>query len=160
MVDRATIANNGYSDAVSPQYGHVRFGLCGTGQRPPGKPDRTKRVTRTVVACLGLGAVFGPVLMGPEPVGGAAVAHPRAVQAHTVTTSLVWTQTLPDAGSPVAESSPSVATLDGAGPSVVVGDRTGTLWAFHLSDGAAPAGWPAHTGGVPIDSTPSVASVD
>ena len=160
MVHRATVADHGYSDAVSPQHGQLRLGLCSTGQRLPGKSGRTKRVTRTVSACLTLGAVFGPALMGPAPAGGATVAHPQAVQPHTVTTSLVWTQTLPDAGSPIAESSPSVATLDGAGPSVVVGDRTGTLWAFHLADGSAPAGWPAHTGGVPIDSTPSAASVD
>ncbi len=73
-----------------------------------------------------------------------------------VATTLAWQQVLPDAGNPIAESSPSVATLDGGGPSVVVGDRAGNIWAFHLSDGSSVRGWPAHTGGPPVDSTPSV----
>jgi hypothetical protein len=126
------------------------------GQQQPDAGAR--RCIRTVVATLALGAVLGPALMASAP-ASAATSTPRAVQAHAVTASLVWTQTLPDGGSPIAMSSPSVANLDGS-PSVVVGDRTGTLWAFHLTNGTAPAGWPAHTGGVPIDSTPSVASVD
>ena len=70
--------------------------------------------------------------------------------------SLVWQQVLPDAGSPVAQGSPSAATLDGGGPSSVVGDRAGRVYAFHLSNGSPVGGWPAHLG-APIDSTPSVA---
>ena len=66
---------------------------------------------------------------------------------------------LPDGGRPVAESSPTVATLDGSGPSVVVGDRAGSLYALHLSDGSTVGGWPTQNGGVPIDSTPSVATL-
>ncbi|HEX3947036.1 MAG TPA: hypothetical protein VHW47_05000 [Acidimicrobiales bacterium] len=62
---------------------------------------------------------------------------------------------LPDAGNPIAESSPTVATLDGAGPSVVVGDRAGKVYAYHLAGGSAVAGWPTQDGGAPIDSTPS-----
>ena len=69
---------------------------------------------------------------------------------------MTWQQTLPDAGGPIAQSSPTEATLDGGGPSAVVGDRNGNLWAFHLSNGSSVPGWPAHTGGAPIDSTPSV----
>jgi hypothetical protein len=87
------------------------------------------------------------------PVVGAAPAP--AAHAAALATSLAWQQTLPDAGSPVAQSSPSVATLDGSGPSVVVGDRAGNLWAFHVADGSGTPGWPAHLPGVPIDSTPS-----
>ena len=60
-----------------------------------------------------------------------------------------------DRNGPIAQSSPMVATLDGDGPSVVVGDRSGYLWAFHLSDGTPVAGWPVQVG-APIDSTPSV----
>ena len=60
--------------------------------------------------------------------------------------SLVWQQVLPDAGAPIGQSSPSEATLDGGGPAVVVGDRAGNVWAFHLSNGSGVAGWPAHTG--------------
>jgi hypothetical protein len=64
-----------------------------------------------------------------------------------------------DKGSPIAESSPMVADLDGEGPAVLVGDRAGYLYAYHLSDGSAVAGWPVFDGGAPIDSTPSVAAL-
>jgi hypothetical protein len=67
--------------------------------------------------------------------------------------SLSWQQVLPDGGAPIGQSSPSEATLDGGGPAVVVGDRAGNIWAFHLSDGSGVPGWPAHTG-APFDSTP------
>jgi hypothetical protein len=88
-------------------------------------------------------------------VPSAAGSDSASVSAHTVLPiSLVWQQNLPDGGTPIAQSSPSVATLDGSGPSVVVGDRGGNLWAFHLSNGTSTPGWPAHTAG-PIDSTPS-----
>jgi hypothetical protein len=118
-----------------------------------------RRRVRAAGASLVLGAATLP---GLAAVASAppATAAPAAVAPRAVTTSLAWQQVLPDAGSPIAQASPSVATLDGGGPSVVVGDRTGTLWAFHLSNGTAPAGWPAHTGGAPIDSSASVASVD
>ncbi len=68
----------------------------------------------------------------------------------------VWSVTLPDAGHPVALSSPNVATLRGV-PAVVVGDRAGYVYAFSLAAGRAVPGWPASTGGAPVDSTPSVA---
>jgi hypothetical protein len=68
----------------------------------------------------------------------------------------VWSRTLPDAGAPVALSSPNLATLDGA-PAVVVGDRSGHVYALSLATGRPVPGWPVSTGGVPVDSTPSVA---
>ncbi len=64
-----------------------------------------------------------------------------------------------DTGNPIAESSPIVANLDAAGPAVVVGDRTGYLYALHLADGSPVTGWPVSDQGVPIDSTPSVAAL-
>jgi len=70
--------------------------------------------------------------------------------------SLAWQQVLPDAGAPIAQSSPNVATLDNQGNSVVVGDRAGRVYAFHLSNGTAVGGWPANVG-APVDSTPSAA---
>ena len=85
-----------------------------------------------------------------------ASASTPVAHAAALSSSLVWQQTLPDAGSPIGQGSPSVATLDGSGPSVVVGDRAGNLWAFHVANGTSTPGWPAHTGGAPIDSTPSV----
>ncbi len=69
---------------------------------------------------------------------------------------LSWARALPDAGHPVALSSPNLAQLPG-GPSVVVGDRAGHVYALSLSDGRGQPGWPASTGGVPVDSSPSVA---
>ncbi len=72
-----------------------------------------------------------------------------------------WTETwstgsLPDAGAPIAFSSPVPADLDGQG-SVVVGDRRGYLYALHLADGTPVAGWPTTDESGPVDSTPSVA---
>jgi outer membrane protein assembly factor BamB len=73
------------------------------------------------------------------------------------TANLTWSQTLPDGGSPIALSSPNVANLDGQ-PSVVVGDRAGKVYAFHLSNGSGVAGWP-YNAGAPVDSSPSVAPI-
>jgi hypothetical protein len=70
----------------------------------------------------------------------------------------VWSQTLPDTGNPVAMSSPNVATLAGE-PAVVVGDRAGHIYAFSLARGKSVPGWPASTGGIPVDATPSVAAL-
>lgn len=85
---------------------------------------------------------------------GAAVLAFREVSVRAFVE--VWTQTLPDTGRPIALSSPDIATLGGE-PAVVVGDRAGYVYAFSLKDGETVPGWPARTGGVPVDSTPSVA---
>jgi hypothetical protein len=71
-----------------------------------------------------------------------------------------WTETwstgpLPDVGQPIALSSPVEADLD-SGPSVVVGDRRGYLYAYDLASGTSVAGWPTTDGSGPVDSTPSV----
>ncbi len=121
---------------------------AGSGHNPP----RRRHGLRGAVASIG--AVSALVMLGiPFSIGATPAS---AADAHAaLPVSLVWQQTLPDAGNPIAQSSPSEATLDGGGPSVVVGDRGGNVWAFHLSDGSTTPGWPAHTTG-PIDSTPSV----
>jgi hypothetical protein len=95
--------------------------------------------------------VVAGALLGVSSSGAQA-----AVEAHAVSLTLTWTQTLNDAGGPIALSSPNVATLAG-GPSVVVGDRAGNVYGFNLASGAGVPGWPVSTGGVPVDSTPSVA---
>ena len=69
-----------------------------------------------------------------------------------------WSAVLPDAGQPIAESSPTPADLDGT-PSVVVGDRRGYVYSLHLSDGTESAGWPVTDGSGPIDSTPSIGTL-
>src|SRR5271168_4238670 len=68
-----------------------------------------------------------------------------------------WSQALPDAGNPVALSSPNVANLDGQ-PSVVVGDVAGKVYAYHLNGGGGVAGWP-YNAGAPVQSSPSVAPI-
>ena len=126
---------------------------------PHVRPDRTntkgrwrRPFTGAAAVAVVAGAVIGaPVLASPT---GAGAASPEVA----IATTLTWQQVLPDTGNPIAESSPSVATLDGGGPAVVVGDRAGNIWAFHLSDGSSVRGWPAHTGGPPVDSTPSAIS--
>jgi hypothetical protein len=124
------------------------------GVQPPLRPRSSLRrhLVRMAAVTIGLGSVCmaGGITASTD---AATAATPVAHAALPV--SLVWQQVLPDAGGPIAQSSPSVATLDGSGPSVVVGDRNGNVWAFHLSDGTTTPGWPAHTG-APIDSTPSV----
>ena len=109
------------------------------------RSKRALRVARVLVAvAIVTGAGLGQ-LVAPGP---AAAADEGFVE--------VWSRTLPDAGAPVALSSPNLATLDGI-PAVVVGDRSGHLYALSLATGEAIPGWPASTGGIPIDATPSVA---
>ena len=110
--------------------------------------SRSARAARVLVVTA-LTALAAPVVAASLPSGAGAAPAPRALG-----TSLAWQQTLPDNGSPVAESSPTAATLDSGGKSVVIGDRAGGVYAFHLSDGSGVPGWPAHLG-APVDSTPS-----
>ncbi len=94
----------------------------------------------------GLGAATGGLALAVAPPAGAAPIFTQ-----------VWDVPLNDTGSPIAQSSPNVATLDAGGPSVVVGDRAGRVYALHLNNGSEPSGWPVTAGG-PVDSTPSVAA--
>lgn len=93
-------------------------------------------------------------------VGGVVAVPTLAAQpaeaATTPTVSLVWSKNFGISGKPVALSSPMVATLDGGGSSVVIGDRAGYERAYHLSNGSGLKGWPVSTGGVAVDSTASV----
>ena len=99
------------------------------------------------------GAVLGLPATGGRP---AAAATPAAVTLAPGSFQLRWSLGLDaDQGAPVAEGSPTVAHLDGGGPAVVFGDRSGELYAYHLSDGSPVPGWPVNVG-APVDSTPSV----
>jgi hypothetical protein len=104
-------------------------------------------VTTALVLATALQAAPGPSAQA------AAVPH-----AAGFSTTMAWSQTLNDAGNPVALSSPNVADLDGQ-PSVVVGDRAGRIYAFHVSGGSPVGGWP-YNEGAPIDSSPSVAPIN
>ena len=118
----------------------------------PTAPGRTRgRSARAVRALVvtALAAAVAPVVAAAAPSAAGAAPAP-----HALGFSLAWQQSLPDNGNPVAESSPTAATLDGGGKSVVIGDRAGGVYAFHLSDGSGVPGWPTHLG-APVDSTPS-----
>ena len=97
----------------------------------------------------------GLLVWFPGSPHGASTAGAQTPASPTFT--MTWSSgPLADQGGPIAESSPVVATLDDVGPAVVVGDRSGSLYAYHLADGTPVAGWPVNDGGVPIDSSPSV----
>ena len=83
---------------------------------------------------------------------------PTSARAQGLTFLETWSVALPDAGSPVALSSPNLAVL-GGGPAVVVGDLSGHVYALSLANGAAVPGWPVSTGGIPVESAPSVAAL-
>jgi hypothetical protein len=87
------------------------------------------------------------------PAGATSVPHGGGFVA-----TQKWSLRLGDPGNPIALSSPNVANLDGQ-PSVVVGDRAGWLYAYHINGGSPVGGWPYYTG-APIDSSPSVAPID
>jgi hypothetical protein len=112
-----------------------------SGARPP------LRAARLLAASAALAAALAVGVGGARPAGAAPA----------LSFTMQWSAgPLADTGNPIAESSPVPALLDGGGPAVVVGDRAGSLYAFHLADGSAVRGWPMHDGGVPIDATPSV----
>ena len=89
--------------------------------------------------------VVGMAITILTAVGAQGVASSNAQGASPLTLTQAWFQNLNDAPCGVALASPVEATLDGAGPSVEVGDRQGYLYAFHLSSTGevptSPAGW-------------------
>jgi PQQ enzyme-like repeat protein len=89
----------------------------------------------------------------PPVAQAAGIAHAAGFVANQE-----WSQTLPDGGNPVALSSPNVADLDGQ-PAVVVGDRAGLVYAYHVANGTPVGGWP-YNAGAGVDSSPSVAPID
>ncbi len=93
--------------------------------------------------------------------GAAAMIAPPGGELGAAAQSLSFTERLvpgPGRRYPGGALSPDVATLAGA-PAVVVGDQGGHIYAFSLATGALVPGWPASTGGVPVESTPSVAAL-
>ena len=102
------------------------------------------------------GAVLAAVSLAATTLAGAGLAAPAPASGQGLAFVRVWARALPDAGHPIALSSPNVATLGGV-PAVVVGDRAGYVYALSLASGRTVPGWPASTGGAPVDATPSVA---
>ena len=105
-------------------------------------------------AAAAAGLLLSPAFQA-TPVRAAEVPHSVSIG---FTANLKWTQTPNDGGNPIVLSSPNVANLDGQ-PSVVVGDRAGWVYAYHLNGGSPVAGWPYPTG-APVDSSPSVAPIN
>jgi hypothetical protein len=118
-------------------------------------------MTMVVVAVASLSATSGSLTVLSAGPAAAAVtrARPSTFVNPAWATAPTWTPiTLNDANQPIAMSSPTVANLDGH-PAVVVGDRRGYAYAYHLTDGTPVAGWdsPGVTDGSgPIDSPISV----
>jgi hypothetical protein len=119
---------------------------------------RTGRGGRRLLAAaaaagLGLGGLTASASAGPVTASGGGVA----AAATGLTITQTWSQSIADGSTPIAESSPSVATLADGQPAVLVGDRAGRVYAFHLADGSASAGWAGGISlGAAIDATPSV----
>lgn len=113
-----------------------------------GRPRKGAGARIAALAALLVG--LAPMVLTATPERADASPAPRLGNV-----TLAWQQVLPDAGGPIAQSSPNEANLDGGGPSVVVGDRAGSVYAFHLANGSGVGGWPARVG-APVDSTPSV----
>jgi len=116
-----------------------------------------------VLAAVAVGSVTVVGFLTRAGTAGASVGT-AATTASTTGLDLQWqwsrgtTGSFGDTNEGIFDSSPTVATLDGGGPSVVVADRSGKVYAFHLSNGSPVAGWPVSTG-VGIDSTPSAAPI-
>ena len=138
----------------------------------PTRPDRTS--ARVALGCIALLSALSAAVVAATPsTAVAATTHQSQPPAGWARPSVVglpagWTMTwqivggpppLADVGAPIALSSPAPADLGGT-PSVVVGDRRGYLYAFQLANGDPVPGWPTTNGSGPIDSTPSVVSVN
>ncbi len=119
-----------------------------------GRPGQRARRLGLAVPLVALATLVGP------PAASASGSATRTPALTGASFSETWTTgQLPDAGGPIALSSPVPVTLGGQA-SMVVGDRHGNLFAFHLggSSPTAPSGWPTTNETGPIDSTPSISS--
>jgi hypothetical protein len=100
--------------------------------------DSFHGLVRTATAAVALATVG--VLASATPARGAG----------PITLTQKWFTNLNDAPCGVAMASPAEASLDGTGPSVEVGDRSGHLYAFHISSTSqtpsSPTGWTTGSG--------------
>jgi hypothetical protein len=134
--------------------------LSRTLRRLHGRPPALLVALIALVALAGFSTVGALVVVPARSAGAATGGAARTV----VKTTLVWKWAktfTTDAGYPIAQSSPTVATLNSGGPSVVVGDGAGRVHALYLTGpnaGTTDPGWPVLTGS-PVDSTPSAAVV-
>ncbi|MCA1942893.1 MAG: hypothetical protein LDL15_04735 [Yonghaparkia sp.] len=125
--------------------------------------SRRIRTGAVAIVCTALlvSAGISPAVAAERAVGSTALLPETSSVAPAAddcgsTLCLEWERRGGTLGKPIATSSPTVGTLDNGGPAVIVGDRAGNIWALHLSDGSWVPGWPVKTGGIVVDSTPSV----
>jgi len=113
---------------------------------------------RGAVSTAGLLAISAIVAW--SSVGAAAApTRPRIGSGTSLSVQLQWAKLL-GPGSAIVESSPTEATLDGSGPSVVVGSRMdGCVYALQLATGATTPGWGDVCPGNGIDATPAALPV-
>ena len=97
----------------------------------------------TLAVLISTGSVVVPVVASSTPASASALSI-----------SQTWAVPIADSPGVIAGSSPIIATLDGGGPAAVVGDRSGRIYALHLTNGSEVAGWPTNAG-TAIDSPPS-----
>ena len=115
-----------------------------------------KRAGATAAAVLIVASTVTALTPSTHAAASSAKSGSRSLGASSF--KQTWsTGALPDLGQPIALSSPVPADLDGQA-AMVVGDRRGFLYAYHLSNGTTVAGWPTTNGSGPVDSTPSVDS--
>ncbi|MFZ0668261.1 MAG: hypothetical protein WAM97_21110 [Acidimicrobiales bacterium] len=101
-----------------------------------------------LVAALCLGA-------GTTTAALSSAQSNQQLSPQALTVTLKWERLLGD-NTQIVESSPTLATLDNDGSSIVVGSRgNGCVYAVHLANGSTTPGWPQCTD-AGIDSTPSV----
>lgn len=105
---------------------------------------RRHQTSRKVAASVAVGCILAT----------AGLASAGSAQADTPTKTADWNITL--SSKPFALASPMVATLDSAGPSIVIGSRSGYEYAVHMSDRREVSGWPVPTNGAAVDATASV----
>ncbi len=106
---------------------------------------------RATPGAFAAAAVTAATLLSTAPL---LSTGPSAAASTGLQVNQVWSVSIPDSPNVIAQSSPIVGTLDPAGQSVLVGDRSGKVYALHLSDGSRVSGWPVDVG-VPVDSAPS-----
>ncbi len=107
---------------------------------------RLRGTLAAVVSSLVIGS-GGAMVGSAVPVASAGAATRPSISFGAP----VWTVPIPDGSNPIALSSPDVAQLP-AGPAVVVGDRSGNVYAYSLASGTHV--W-TDSAGAPVDSTPS-----
>jgi outer membrane protein assembly factor BamB len=119
----------------------------------------TRRVPRHFLAASVVAAATTALMLSTSIEAAPVARAAEAPHAAGFTAAQTWNVQLNDPGNPIALSSPNVATLGDGQPAVVVGDRAGFVYAYHLNGGSPVPGWPYYAG-APVDSSPSVAPIN